>query len=114
MGADDHIGTRLLPGMLTDDVPHCVDSHIARAGIAQHLRKQLRPFRFLKRRSLELAQFDLIVDRLRFYRLGKINGSADRRRLQQQRAEILGALLRAGRSEAGKQENTAAPQRAHL
>ena len=57
---------------------------------------QLRALRFLKRRRLDLADPDLILDGPHLVGLREIDGGADRRCLKERRTQVGRALLCGG------------------
>ena len=107
--AHDDVRPRIRARALGDDVAFGVDADVLQAGFAQHPGVQLRALRFLKRRRLDLADPDLIVDGPHLVGSGELDSRANRRRLKEHRTQIGRALLCGG-----EVDNPATPRRAAI
>ena len=94
--AHDDVGPRVHAWALADDIPLGIEAHVREPHFTEHRGIQLRALRFLKRRRLDLADPDLIVDSPHLVRFCELDCGADRRHLKEHRAQLGRALLRCG------------------
>ena len=94
MGAHDEVRPRAGAGPLADDVPLGVNANVFQPGFPKHRRVELCALCFLKRRRFNLADPDLIVDRLHLVRPCELDCRSHRRLLKEKGAQIGRALLR--------------------
>ena len=94
--AHDDVGPGVGARPLADDVALGVGAHVPEADVAEHRGVQLRALGFLKRRGLDFADPDLIVDGPHLIRFRELDCRADRRRLKKNGTQLGRALLRCG------------------
>jgi hypothetical protein len=102
--AEDEVGPRRRAGPLAEHVAHLVHAHVLQAKRAERVGVGLATRGFLERRRRDLAQPDLVLDRLRFVVTRRLDRGFDRGVLQEPGTYVRSLLRERRRRENDRSE----------